>query len=304
MSDPSSPSERSPTRSGAGAAGGESSLRSAIARSVHLRDLLALAVVPAALAAVFALPTVTKERLWFDYTAPDLLSAYAANFVHFVPVHLAANLVGYALLAGMTYLLAALAGRRRLFWTATVTNLTVFPVALSYLNLTAPRQAVSYGFSGVNMAFLGLLGVVIPLFVRARLDDRVSVRHAPLSFLAVVAVSTPLLLGRTVQTGGLVAAAVLGVVLYARTLPLDGEFRRRVAGSMGWSDLLLVAAVLLFAYPFVGFPDPQVEPASIDQINLLVHFLGFALAFLVAYVAVEVDAATGPSLLVDGRRRE
>jgi len=40
---------------------------------------------------------------------------------------------------------------------ALATFLAAFPVVLSALNLAVPRNAISFGFSGINMAFAGLL---------------------------------------------------------------------------------------------------------------------------------------------------
>jgi hypothetical protein len=260
---------------------------------VRLRDCLALAVVPAVALAVFSLPAATRESLAFAYRDPTPVTAYAAHFVHFELEHLVANLLGYALLAGFGYVLAVLADRRRLFGVTAVTYVLAFPFVLSGLNLAVPRNAVGYGLSGVNMAFAGLLGVVLVAYVGRRLDERVRVRYAPGVFFAAVAVvSLVALPARPVSVGLAAVSAVLAAayVLSARSawseLP---EAVPPVGGTRaGWFDVGVLGAVAFLGYPFVGFPAPS--PVDGTVVNLYVHLLGFCLGFIVPYVALVVGA--------------
>lgn len=146
-----------------------SSLRVTLVARASRLDLVALAAVPAVLLAVFALPEPTRRSLAFAYHDPTALTALSAHYVHFDPNHLLANLAGYGLLAGVGYLLAAASRRRRFFFVAFSTVCVAFPVVLSALNLAVPRRAVGFGFSGVNMAFAGLLPLFLAAFVHTRL---------------------------------------------------------------------------------------------------------------------------------------
>ncbi|CQH61761.1 uncharacterized protein HHUB_3538 [Halobacterium hubeiense] len=260
------------------------SVRAALRDAVRLRDCLALAVVPAAALAVFALPPGTRESLAFAYRDPTLATAYAAHFVHFEFDHLAANLLGYALLAGFGYVLAALAGCRRLFGAAAATYVLAFPLALSGLNLAVPRDAIGYGLSGVNMAFAGLLGLVLVAYA-SRFDRRIRVRDAPGVFFAAVAVVSLVALPGGRVAFALAATSALLALAYAvsaRTAWRSAPASQPDVGS-GWVDVGVLGAVAFLGYPFVGFPAPS--PVEGTVVNVYAHLLGFCLGFLVPYVA-------------------
>lgn len=270
------------------------SFRTTLGRRVRVRDCLALAAVPLVVLGVYALPDATRRSLAFAYQEPTILTAYTAHFVHLEAEHLAANLLGYVLLAGFGYVLAVLADRRRLFGAAAATYVLAFPPVLSALNLAVPRDAVGFGFSGVNMAFAGLLGLLLVAYGGRRLDRRVRVRHAPGVFFAAVAVVSLVALPTGSTSVGIAAASALVAVVYVvsgwrdlhRTGPADRTAARAsgVASTAGYLDVGVLAAVVFFGYPFVGFPSPAAVEGSI--VNLYVHLLGFCLGFIVPYVAV------------------
>jgi len=268
------------------------SLRAAVRGAVRLRDCLALAVVPAVALAVFALPPGARESLAFAYRDPTLATAYTAHFVHFEVDHLAANLLGYALLVGFGYVLAALAGCRRLFGAAAATYVLAFPFALSGLNLAVPRDAIGYGLSGVNMAFAGLLGLVLVAYA-GRLDPRIRARHAPAAFFAAVAVVSLVALPVGRLALALAGASALLAAAYAaaaRTAWRSSTPRPDL--GRGWVDAGVLGAVAFLGYPFVGFPAPS--PVAGVVVNRYVHLLGFCLGFLVPYVAVLAGAFDAP----------
>lgn len=270
---------------------GRSSFLTALRESLHVRELLALALVPGVAVAAFALPLERRESLVFVYGDPSLLTAYTAQFVHFEPAHLAANVLGYALVVGFGYTLAALSGYRRLFGVAGVTYLAAFPPVLSWLNLAVPRDAVGYGLSGLNMAFAGLLALVLVGYAAA-LDHRVRVRHAPGLFFALVAVISvvglPGRLGRGIAVASAAVAAVY-VVSARRAWQSDGATLTRPAG---WFDAGVLGAVALLGYQFVGFGSPTVDGGVV---NVYVHLLGFCLGFVVPYTALAAGVADGRS---------
>ncbi|QKY19148.1 hypothetical protein B4589_001680 [Halolamina sp. CBA1230] len=274
----------------------DGSFFAALRAAVRLRDCLVLAVVPAFAVVAFALPVARRESLAFAYRDPSLVTAYTAQFVHFDIAHLAANVLGYVLVAGFGYALAALAGYRRLFGVAAVTYLLAFPPALSWLNLAIPRNAVGYGLSGLNMAFAGLLALVLVAYA-GRLDDRVRVRHAPGLFFAVVALIA-LLAPRNGGVPGVGAASALVAVGYVVSARRWAAGRSR-GGSVplhrraGWFDALVLGVVTLFGYQFVGFASLAIHDGIV---NVYVHLLGFCLGFIVPYTALAagvVDADRG-----------
>jgi hypothetical protein len=263
-------------------------LRRELLASARAIDALALLAVPGVLIAVFALPEATRRSLAFAYTDPTLLSAFTAHYVHLGVDHLLGNLAGYGLLAGVGYALAVLSGRRRLFFTAFATYLGAFPLALSALNLAVPRNAIGFGFSGVNMALAGLLPILCYCYARDRFFTAAPLAALPAVFFGLIGWIA--LLALPVSTEGLgLAGLAIGVsgallaVLYAassdvRFPPPVREGVRTVASRAGHGDLLAVAAVAAVGYPVVGFPSDPSGGGSV--VNLYVHLLGFCLGFI------------------------
>ncbi|EMA61563.1 hypothetical protein [Halorubrum kocurii] len=262
-----------------------------LAARVRLVDLLALAAVPAVLAAVFALPESTRRSLAFAYADPTVRTAFTAHYVHLDTGHLAGNVAGYGLLAGVGYALAVLAGYRRFFVVAFATFLLAFPFALSALNLAVPRNAIGFGFSGINMAFAGLLPLLLGVYARERFFPGGSLSALPAAFFPLVGWMA--LLALPVSPGSLdgsglagLATAVAGVLLgllYASSTGI--RVRRALRASSraavsnpGYGDLFAVGVVVVVGYPVVGFPGDPAGPGSV--VNLYVHLLGFCLAFI------------------------
>ena len=272
-------------------------LREALA-SVRAVDLLVLLAVPAVLLAVFALPEATRRSLAFAYADPTVSTAFASHYVHLDAEHLAGNVAGYCLLAGVGYAVAVLGGARRFFLTALATFLLAFPFVLSALNLAVPRDAIGFGFSGINMALAGLLPLVLGAYARERFGLAGSVRALPAVFFALVGWIA--LLALPLSTTGLglagVATGVAGAllaVLYAATAELSvrasvGGVARAVTARPGEGDLFVVAAVLVAGYPVVGFPSDPTGAGSV--VNLYVHLLGFCLAFIGPFALLAAGA--------------
>ena len=252
-------------------------------------DLLAIVAVPLVLGAAFVLPEETRRSLAFSYTDPTLWTAFTANYVHLGADHLLGNVVSYALVVPLVYLLSALSGRRRRFMVAFTTFLVAFPAALSVLNLAVSRPGVTVGFSGVNMAFVGFLPIALAGFLRAHfevdgeLDLAGGLFFAGLALVAVLSV-------RSLATVGVAAAAALAAVLFFLSVAdLQERTRPDVRAAVqagGYFELAAVAFVLFAGLPMVAFPvDPVVDDSIV---NLYVHLLGYALGFIATYATVHV----------------
>lgn len=288
-----SPGRDRPAHSGSGYV----EFAGALASRTRRVDVLALCVVPAVLIFVFALPVATRRSLAFTYTDPTPLTAFTAHYVHLRADHLFGNLAGYVLLAGVGYALATLSGRRRFFFVALATFIGAFPVVLSALNLAVPRNAVGFGFSGINMALAGLLPVLCHCYARDRLASTVSVSVLPAVFFALVGWIALLALPVSVEGVGLaglaigVAAALLAPLYAASSgVGLRRSLRgatRMIASRPGYGDLLALGVVVTVGYPVVGFPS---EPSgSGGVVNVYVHLLGFCLGFIVPFVLLAAD---------------
>lgn len=252
-------------------------------------DIALLLSVPFALVAVFSLPMETRRSLTFAYTAPSLLTAYTSAFVHLDSTHLLVNVGGYLLVAPLAYLLSLMGGRRRRFWIAFAVFLAVFPVALSYLNLAIIRPSVGYGFSGVQLAFVGYLPIALADYVDAQFDVGGNRSFAPALFFVGLALAAVLSV-RSLVTAGLAVAALLSALLYA--LPAFDERTqlrsnvRAAAGMTGHFELFTAAVVAFVAFPFVAFPGGSAGDGRV--VNLYIHLLGYALAFVATYVSIEI----------------
>ncbi|MFW6004710.1 MAG: hypothetical protein ACOCPV_03650 [Halodesulfurarchaeum sp.] len=264
-----------------------------------MRELLALAVVPAVLIVVFTLPTETKRELAFSYMDPTPLTAFTAHYVHLAPTHLWGNVFAFVLLAGTGYVLAVLADRRQLFGLAVLFYLFVFPPVLSLLNLAVPREAITYGFSGINMAMAGFLPLALTLYAGRRLLERVDHRQAPTLFFLAMALIALIAIPLSVVTAAVAVAAggaAIGYGYTAYTGVATTERSRALrlapgAERSGWVELGAISAFVAMGYPLVGFP---AEPAAGGTVmNLYVHFLGYSLAFLVPYISLETGLLDG-----------
>lgn len=288
-------------RSASRTADSEPGLGRELLARVRAVDLLVLVAVPAALGAVFALPESTRRSLAFAYTDPTVRTAFTAHFVHLDVSHLAGNVAGYLLLAGVGYALAVLAGYRRFFMVALATFLLAFPFALSALNLAVPRNAIGFGFSGINMALAGLLPLLLGVYARDRFFPEASIRALPAVFFPLVGWMAVLAL--PVSSGGLdgpgvagLATGIAGVllgVLYAsstgvRILESLRASARAAVSNPGYGDLFAVGVALLVGYPIVGFPGDPTGSGSV--VNLYVHLLGFCLAFIGPFALLAAGA--------------
>jgi hypothetical protein len=265
-------------------------------------DVVALGTVPLLLCLLFLLPTELRDALVFDYHDPGVLTAFASVFVHRHLEHLAVNVGAYLLVVPVTYALSAAGGTRRGFYTAFATFLFAFPAVLAYANLAVPRLAVSNGFSGVVMAFLGYLPVALADYLDGEFDIGPKSAVAQVLFFLGLALASVLSLrslvpgNTTVALGatGLVVVAVLGAVLYLLPV-LDRGIVVESAGPAGALELAVVGLVLFFSFPFVAYP---AAPAGDGRVlNLYVHLLGYALGFLVTYTSLGLTRrveAVGP----------
>ena len=163
------------------------------------------------------------------------------------------------------------------------------------------------------MAFFGYIAVVLPVAI----DERFGVgwrRYAPGQFFVSVAYIALIALPVSIVSAGIGVASVVFALPYGREAvrSLGGAHGRnavrsrnaarrrdrgvgresprvtlrRVLSRPGCGELIAVAVVVLLAYPFIGFPTVS---ATGPRVNVYVHFLGYALAFLVVHVSLLAD---------------
>lgn len=262
------------------------------------RDALVLAVVPVVLVCVSLLPASLLDTWRLAFLEPTLQAAYLSHFVHAGPDHLASNLLGYALLAPLAYVLCVSAGRRLEFMISFVTFLIAFPLALSALNVALVRPSVGYGFSGIVMALLGLLTLSVCWHVEDNVDAGINAAHAPIGFFLVAGIIA--VIAVPLSTLSLAAAGLATVALFVYL----GSAVRRIEGL--WSpgfrhdsgfpeelEFQLAGVLVAVVFPFAAFPaDPT---GSGTVLNLYEHVLGFCLGFIVPFVTFTLLDWIGPS---------
>lgn len=242
----------------------------------------------------YSLPAAVRESLVFNYTSPTLLTAFTSAFIHFEFGHLITNVGLYLLVVPILYILNVLSGRQQQFRIFIFTTLLAFPPILSYLNLAIIRSSVTFGISGVIMAFVGYLPLALADYLDTNFDIGPVNVFAPalffasLGFIAVLSLQSVLFRNPTVLLGtaGLVLATVLSTTLYGLSVYEQTDNARiKLKSAMRaarYTDLILLTVLLLFVVPVIAFPaNPRVDNGVL---NLYEHFLGYALGFITSYV--------------------
>jgi hypothetical protein len=252
-------------------------------RPVSHRATALLASVPVLLISLYALPRTVRVDFALAYGDPSLVSAYTGHFVHLSLFHLLGNLLVYVLVVPTAFALASHSGRRRLFWAAFVTVLCAFPVTLSVLNLVFERSALGVGFSGLNMAFVGLLAVLLVDYLAVHYPGYVDRTQATWLFIATVGLIGALTIPSPVHeiVGTLVVCGV-GLLAPSTNAVVLGPVRNRFLATDG-SEVALLAGLLLCWVLVVAFPADVATDGTI--INVYTHLLGYCLGFQVSYAA-------------------
>ncbi|WP_267641410.1 hypothetical protein [Haloarchaeobius amylolyticus] len=258
--------------------------------TAHVSDLLALMAVPAALWTAFALPAETRRDLALSHADPELAQTFLSHYVHLSAGHFLSNLGLYLLVAPLSYLLCAVAGRHREFRVAFVTYLLVFPFVLSGLNVLLARPTVGLGFSGIGMAFVGLLPWALFAYLQDRMPETFQTERAPaLFFVGAVVIGTivippnPLTMaGVAISSLGLVA--YVGALVFRRSPRLPAQVRRAVA-TPGYLEIAAVSIVVFVGVAVLVFSMPAIQGGAV--VNHYTHVVGYCLGFVVPYTVFD-----------------
>lgn len=235
------------------------------------------------------LPTAMQARLAFDHGAPTAYTLLTAAYVHVDDAHLLGNLVGYVVVAFVTYLVCRQLDRERWFWSTTALLLVVLPMLVNlanYLVLAAwfPWMTpVNRGFSGVVAGFGGFLLVTVVLLVANDYGRSVAVYVGEAAVLVLLAEVLFVYAGTLspVATGllalGLVTAT-MGIRLERRrgTVPTDRSRRQILVDGLFVGSLFALVAVLVYGL----FPTTLVVDGRLT--NVFAHAVGFVLGVALA----------------------
>lgn len=250
-------------------------------------DAVPLFGVPTVLVAVFALPETVRTSYVLSYLHPTPATVYTAHFVHLAADHLLVNLVVYLAVVSIVLGLSTLAGRRQQFYAAFVAILLAFPFALSALNVLLVRPRVGFGFSGINMAFLGFLPHALLAFLAERSGRKFRPDHSPLLFFVATAIIAFWAVPPTAASAFAGVVSLLVSLAYVRTISGDLSATltatiRRVASEEAGMEFALAGVCLFVLVPFTAFPHRPIAAGSV--LNLFVHLLGFCFGYIVPYV--------------------
>ncbi|MFB6090770.1 MAG: hypothetical protein ABEJ97_06890 [Halobellus sp.] len=267
-------------------------------------DVAFLGSIPLVLVGVFLLPKPVRLSLVLSYLRPTVLTAYTSHFVHLELTHLLSNLLVFLAVVPFAVLVSVRSDRRRQFYLVAFTFLTVFPFVFSGLNVLFPRPRIGFGFSGINLAFVGYL----PHVLADRLDREgadltpIADSFLPLSFFVgtgLIAVRLGLSIRGTVPLaayapllavglGSLFSIVVFASPIYCRLHDGRGSLSDLFPPAVAFGSLVFVL-MLVVAFPHVSLTDGRI-------LNLLVHFLGFSFGYIVPYVAfrlLDVEIGSG-----------
>lgn len=274
------------------------SFRQELTRLATVAEIGLFLTVPVVLAIVFLLPEATRQALIFDTGNPTVLTAFTAHYVHLTTSHLVGNLFIYAGAVGVGYPLALLGGFRRMYLSLVMAVLLAYPFVLSMLHLALLGSGGIVGFSGLVLALVGLLPIVLFAYLRARIEGAVSINDAPsLFFFGIAAVAW-----RTAAPGSVILPLVLvslglGVLylipLAARLIRQGGRTDPRPLG-WGYVELPVAVVLLYFLALALGF---SIGPIGTDgsRTNLVVHLLAYALGFIGGYLTDRSIRALAPA---------
>lgn len=255
-----------------------------------------MALAPVLMGLVFLLPLETRERLAFRHAEPTVLTAFAANYVHFDVIHLLTNVASFLLVVAVIYVLVLLNGGRLRFYTVLGVILVGFPIPLSALTAAFPLFGRIVGFSGLSMAVAGFGLVELSIYLRMHFPGVVDGWIAPGFFFGTTTYIAAIYGDSTLALGLFAVSLALTVAYWAAYLSTIGSLRRWTTAAVaqaGYFEVLLVGAALLSVVAFTAFPRNPVTDTG--TVNVYLHMTGFSLGFIAAYswvVLTETDEDT------------
>lgn len=259
------------------------SFRYELARRASVPEIGLFVVIPAVLVLVHFLAEPTRETLVFRAAKPTVVTAFTAHYLHQSTAHLLGNLLIYVGAVGTGYPLALLAGVRRSYRLLVVGILLGFPFVLSTTHLVLFGTGTLVGFSGLTLALVGLLPLVLFAYLRARIDGSITVNDAPALFF----LGTALIAWRTSAPGSIVLPLVLAslgvsalyLVSFGRRLAREGRSPGPQRLPRGYVELPAAVVLVFFLSLAVGFPR---NPIGVDgpTMHLVIHLVAFSLGFI------------------------
>lgn len=236
------------------------------------RDALFIGMIPLILIGVFLLPMELRKALSFHTARPTLLTAFSSHFVHYSLRHLLVNLLGYASIAPLTYVLSVLAGRRRQFLAVSGGLLLGLPFSLSIVYVATLPTAPAIGFSGIVLGFYGYLPISLYQCVSIHLDGRLPSAYLP-SAIFVGLASIGVVLFWTAMISLLPLLIIFLIISAFASRILDRNLITGVGrlGKGGFAETMLVGILMIALFPVAAFQ----SIAGTGILNIVGHFFGY-----------------------------
>lgn len=143
-------------------------------------DLLLLFILPTTLLITIFLYPESEQILEYKARDPTALTIIGSNLAHRGPLHIVGNLLGLWLIGGMGFIFACASQRKRLYYYAFATYITILPFFADSLKRgmleDIPQGLATYetaGFSLTVGALVGFLAIAMGLFLRENVDDQI-----------------------------------------------------------------------------------------------------------------------------------
>jgi len=144
-------------------------------------DVVTLFVTPTVLLGAIFLYPGSEQLLEYKARNPTTLTVIGSNLAHRSLQHIVSNLIGLWLIGGVGFVFACASQRKRLYYYAFVSYLTILPfLANPFIrSLLADSPEIlatleSVGFSQTVGALVGFLALIIGLFIHDNLDRYIS----------------------------------------------------------------------------------------------------------------------------------
>ena len=261
-------------------------------KSIEVKDLLLLFSIPVILSLIFFSPQSFQESMVLNLQNPNIYKFFTTVFVHSNFEHFFNNLLLYVITIIPLYLMCALSGYKKQFRYMFLIFVFLFPFLLSGMNINLIEAKTSRGFSGINAAFLGYLGVAIFQYSKKSLGIRTkktgnkilktfkNVRWKPLILFLYGSGIVAFLYAGILSKESILILFLIAVFLAMSTYFTDGQSLKEASRKKGYFELFLFSILLFLMAVSLLFPK------QIKGTNILSHYAGLALGFFSTYLSL------------------
>ncbi len=267
-----------------------------VVEKIEKKDILLIVSPFVLIILIYFLPEKIQESLALSYENPRLINLLTSAFVHGGRSHLIGNLTAYLLFVIPIFLMSIIAREKKKFYLVFSLFVLVFPFILSSINLYFIDAETSRGFSGVDSAFLGFMPIISFHLLRKKVCENLK-KTFPVSFLffafsLVVFTYVDALIEKVLTSGVILLLAVF--FLWWSTKDIDfKKFLKTVKDNPEtyWHFWIGMMGILIFIVGVISiFPAEIVSGES--TVNIVSHYFGLVLGFLIPYFSFQVERLT------------